>query len=146
MNDNINMDSTIAESMNDNINMDSTIAESMNDNSLCVIHWLCYSTVHVYVVIHWLCYSTVHVYVVIHWLCYSTVHVYVVINFVLVCGAFEWKNICSCFFIVCLHRSVLMLEIWFGVVIPLTNLTLPHLCACPNPELEFQTSYDMFFF
>jgi hypothetical protein len=32
MNDNINMDSTIARSMNDNINMDSTIARSMNDN------------------------------------------------------------------------------------------------------------------
>jgi hypothetical protein len=32
VNDNINMDSTIAESVNDNINMDSTIAESMNDN------------------------------------------------------------------------------------------------------------------
>ena len=32
MNDNINMDSTIVESMNDNINMDSTIVESMNDN------------------------------------------------------------------------------------------------------------------
>ena len=32
MNDNINMDSTIAGSMNDNINMDSTIAGSMNDN------------------------------------------------------------------------------------------------------------------
>jgi hypothetical protein len=30
MNDNINMDSTIAGSMNDNINMDSTIAGSMN--------------------------------------------------------------------------------------------------------------------
>ena len=32
MNDNINMDSTIAGSMNDSINMDSTIAGSMNDN------------------------------------------------------------------------------------------------------------------
>ena len=32
MNDNINMDSTIAGSMNDNINMVSTIAGSMNDN------------------------------------------------------------------------------------------------------------------
>jgi hypothetical protein len=32
MNDNINIDSTIAVSMNDNINMDSTIAVSMNDN------------------------------------------------------------------------------------------------------------------
>ena len=32
MNDNINMDSTIAESVNDNINMDSTTAESVNDN------------------------------------------------------------------------------------------------------------------
>ena len=30
MNDNINMDSTIAGSMNDNINMDSTIVGSMN--------------------------------------------------------------------------------------------------------------------
>ena len=34
MNDNINIDSTIAGSMNDNINMDSTIAESMNDNNI----------------------------------------------------------------------------------------------------------------
>ena len=32
MNDNINMDRTIAGSMNDNINMVSTIAGSMNDN------------------------------------------------------------------------------------------------------------------
>jgi hypothetical protein len=32
MNDNINLDSTIAGLMNDNINMDSTIAGSMNDN------------------------------------------------------------------------------------------------------------------
>jgi hypothetical protein len=32
MNDNINMDSTIAGSVNDNINMDSTIAGSVNDN------------------------------------------------------------------------------------------------------------------
>ena len=31
VNDNINMDSTIAGSMNDNINVDSTIAGSMND-------------------------------------------------------------------------------------------------------------------
>jgi hypothetical protein len=31
MNDNIDMDSTIARSVNDNINMDSTIARSMND-------------------------------------------------------------------------------------------------------------------
>ena len=30
MNDNINMDGTIAGSMNDNINMDSTIAVSVN--------------------------------------------------------------------------------------------------------------------
>jgi hypothetical protein len=32
MNDNINMDNTIAASMNDNINMDNTIAASMNDS------------------------------------------------------------------------------------------------------------------
>ena len=32
MNDNINIDSTIAGSMNDNINIDSTIAGSLNDN------------------------------------------------------------------------------------------------------------------
>jgi hypothetical protein len=32
VNDNINMDSTIAGSVNDNINMDSTIAGSVNDN------------------------------------------------------------------------------------------------------------------
>jgi hypothetical protein len=31
MNDNINMDSTIARSINNNINIDSTIARSMND-------------------------------------------------------------------------------------------------------------------
>jgi hypothetical protein len=37
MNDNINMDSTIAGSMNDNINMDSTIAGPLNDN-IVVIH------------------------------------------------------------------------------------------------------------
>jgi hypothetical protein len=44
MNDNINMDSTIAGSMNDN--MDSTIAGSINDNMDSTI------TVYVYVVIH----------------------------------------------------------------------------------------------
>ena len=32
MNDNINIDSTIAGLMNDNINIDSTIARLMNDN------------------------------------------------------------------------------------------------------------------
>jgi hypothetical protein len=32
MNDNINIDSTIAGSVNDNINIDSTIAGSVNDN------------------------------------------------------------------------------------------------------------------
>jgi hypothetical protein len=32
MDDNINMESTIAGSMDDNINMESTIAGSMNDN------------------------------------------------------------------------------------------------------------------
>ena len=32
LNDNINMESTIAGSMGDNINMESTIAGSMNDN------------------------------------------------------------------------------------------------------------------
>jgi hypothetical protein len=37
MNDNINMDSTIAGSVNDNINMDSTIAGSVNDNMLFVL-------------------------------------------------------------------------------------------------------------
>jgi hypothetical protein len=51
MNDNINMDSTIAGPLNDNINMGSTIAGSMNDNNV-VIQWPCYCTVHVYVVIH----------------------------------------------------------------------------------------------
>ena len=37
MNDNINMDSTIAGSMNDNINMDSTIAGSV---SARIVNWL----------------------------------------------------------------------------------------------------------
>ena len=32
MNDNINIESTIAGSLNDNINIDSTIAGSLNDN------------------------------------------------------------------------------------------------------------------
>jgi hypothetical protein len=32
MNDNVNIDSTIAVSVNDNVNMDSTIAVSVNDN------------------------------------------------------------------------------------------------------------------
>jgi hypothetical protein len=36
MNDNINMDSTVAGSMNDNINMDSTVAGSMNYYNLSV--------------------------------------------------------------------------------------------------------------
>jgi ammonia channel protein AmtB len=41
MNDNMNMDSTIAGSMNDNINMDSTISGSMNDNIKIVPSILC---------------------------------------------------------------------------------------------------------
>jgi hypothetical protein len=60
MNDNINMESTIAESMNDNVNMDSTIAGSMNDNINMD------STIAGYIIIHELCYCTVHVYNVIH--------------------------------------------------------------------------------
>jgi hypothetical protein len=37
MNDNINMDSTIAGSMNDNINMDSTIAGSINACTVIIL-------------------------------------------------------------------------------------------------------------
>ena len=50
MNDSINRDNTIAESMNDNINRDNTITESMNDNinrdntiaesRILVVNWL----------------------------------------------------------------------------------------------------------
>ena len=38
MNDNINMDSTIAGSVNDNINMDSTIAGSMSAVMTCLVN------------------------------------------------------------------------------------------------------------
>jgi hypothetical protein len=48
MDDNINMESTIAGSMDDNINMESTIAGSMDDN----INMESNCTLHVYVVIH----------------------------------------------------------------------------------------------
>jgi hypothetical protein len=51
MNDNINIDSTIAGSIKDNINIDSTISRSMNDDiNKDSTH--CYCTVYVYVVIH----------------------------------------------------------------------------------------------
>jgi hypothetical protein len=78
MNDNINMDSTIAESMNDNMNMDSTIAVSMNDNinmdsTIAVsIRSCCHSSTTAIVLSTFMlsfidhCYCTVHVYVVIH--------------------------------------------------------------------------------
>jgi hypothetical protein len=32
------------------------------------------------------------------------------------------------------------------VEIPLTDLTLPHFCACPNPGPGFQTPYVVVFF
>jgi hypothetical protein len=38
MNDNINFNTEIEESMNDNINMDTEIEESMNDHVYVVIH------------------------------------------------------------------------------------------------------------
>jgi hypothetical protein len=45
MNDNINMNTNIEESMNDNISMGTEIEGSINDNII-------YFSVHVYVVIH----------------------------------------------------------------------------------------------
>ena len=52
------------------------------------------------------------------------------------------------FFIVCLYVHVLSLENQLSkekVGVPLTSLTLPHLCACPNPGTGFPSSYVVVF-
>jgi hypothetical protein len=61
------------------------------------------------------------------------------IKFVIVCGLFEWKQICAGFFLSFVY--VLLLEIKLSSVgIPLTSLTLPHFCSCPKPGPGFPTS------
>ena len=39
------------------------------------------------------------------------------------------------------HDTVPIIERKGVVGIPLTGLTLPHICACPKPEAVFPTSY-----
>ena len=63
--------------------------------------------------------------------------------FVIVCGLFEWKW--RFFFIVCLYAYCR----WRSscregsVVIILTDLNQPHICACPKPGPGFPTLYVM---
>ena len=70
----------------------------------------------------------------IHWTCYCTVHVYVVIHFCVDMWSF-WieANLCRlysiCLYMYCLWRSSYQEGV---VVIPLTGLALPCLCACPK--------------
>ena len=59
--------------------------------------------------------------------------------FVIICCFFEWKRICaSLVFLYCHWRSSYQ-EV--RDAIPLTGLTLPHFCACSNPESGFPLSY-----
>jgi hypothetical protein len=66
----------------------------------------------------------------INWPCYCTVHVYVVINIVILCQFFYAGIIfIVCLYLYCRSRS----NYQEGMVgIPLTDLTSPHLCACPK--------------
>jgi hypothetical protein len=84
----------------------------------------------------------------IRWPCYHTVHVYVAFIFVIVCDLFEWKQPCAGFYCLFIHVVyVLPLEIQLSRAgIPLTGLTLPHVCACPKKGPGFQTSYVVVFF
>jgi len=70
---------------------------------------------------------------------------------VIVCGLFEWKQICAGFlsFVdICIavedpviRRGGLRSSYQEGRVgIPLTGLTLPHSCACPKPGTGFPMS------
>jgi hypothetical protein len=67
--------------------------------------------------------------------------------FVIKCGLFERKQICACFFIVCLymycHWRSSYQEGRDGM--PLTSLTPSHFCTCPKPTAGFQTSYVVVF-
>ena len=49
---------------------------------------------------------------------------------------------CCCFFIYVLPLRSNYQEVW----IPLTGLTLPHICACPTPGPGFLMSYVMILF
>ena len=68
------------------------------------------------------------------------IHVYGTIHFVIVCDLFEWKGK-SVIFIVCLYLHILFFyQRGRGFAIPLTDLTLPHLCACLKPGPGFPMS------
>ena len=80
---------------------------------------------------------------------YYIVHIYVVFNVVIVCGLFEVEmNLCRVFFIIYLY----MYGRWRSsyrkrnIVIPLTSVIPPHVCACPKPEPGFLTSNVMVLF
>ena len=74
----------------------------------------------------------------IHWPCYCTctVHIYVVID----------ANLCRFILsFVCMYCRWKISYQKRSVGIPLTDLTLPHLCACPNPGTGFPSSYVVVF-
>ena len=64
------------------------------------------------------------------------------VTFVIVCGLFEWKWIWVYFLWYCQRRSSHQER---RVGIPLTDLTPPHLCACPKPGPGFPMSHVVVF-
>jgi hypothetical protein len=69
--------------------------------------------------------------------------------FVIVCGLFEWKKICACFFLSCVYICIAVGDPVIkrgGFGIPLTSLAPPHFCDCPKPGPIFPTSYVVIFF
>ena len=67
--------------------------------------------------------------------------------FVIACGLFEWKRICTIlFFLYRLFICVLRSSYQEGrIFIPLAGLTTPHLCVCPKAGPEFPTSMSWYF-
>ena len=75
----------------------------------------------------------------IHWPCYCTVQVYVVIHFL----DSMWTFFLLIFFIVCIYMYCLWSSNYQerSGVIPLIDITPPHLCTCPKPWHGFPRSY-----
>ena len=65
-----------------------------------------------------------------------------------VCGPFEWKRICSGFFLSFVYKCIAVddpdIKRGFGIL--LNGLTPPHLCAYPKHGPRFPMSYVVFFF
>ena len=78
----------------------------------------------------------------IHWTCYCTVHVYVGIHF---CDSMRWNRISAGFFIVWLYLYCCSSYQERITGIPLTGLTPPQYCICPNQGPAFPTSYVVVF-